>query len=76
MFGARESQHEILKLFSSVLPVTWEVEAARKIANRGSAFTHPEVLRGFFSALGWTGLFFITIWYFTKYRSHRLVSHK
>lgn len=76
LFGPREAQHKILQILSSFLPGTWEVDAARKIANRGSEFTHPDVLRGFYSSLGWTGVFFTIIWYFTKYKSSYVVSKK
>lgn len=71
MFGPREAQHEILRIISAILPMTWEVDAARKIANRGSAFSHPDVLRGFYSSLAWQAFFFATIFYLIKYKNAR-----
>lgn len=62
-----EAQHNVLKKFTWMLPLTWIADAARGITAKSYPFTHPLVLRGFASAIAWN-IIFASIIYFALRR--------
>lgn len=72
----QEAQHYTLKAISGFIPLTLVVEASRAICAKSFPLSHPTVIKGFISVVGWGCVFLLLLILVLKYKKNAWVAQK